>query len=216
MSTSLVVVAGTGTEVGKTWFATRLLMLARSEGLTVSARKPAQSFEDSDTNPTDAELLARASGENIHSVCPAHRWYPAAMAPPMAADTLGRPRISLQDLVNEIRWPADARLRLLETAGGLLSPITHDADNLQLIARLAPRRVILVADAGLGTLNAVRLCARALDGFDFTVYLNRYDHENELHRLNHSWLTEKYALPATHEIQECLHAICTASEADPA
>jgi dethiobiotin synthetase len=203
----LTVVAGTGTEVGKTWFATRLLDLAHAEGIAVSARKPAQSFAASDTSATDAELLARATGEHAHSVCPAHRWYSVAMAPPMAADSLGRARICLDDLIAETQWPPDARLRLVETAGGLLSPIAHDADNLQLIHRLAPHRVILVADAGLGTLNAVRLCARALSGVNLTVFLNRYDAGNELHRANRAWLTETYALLATVEVADCLRAI---------
>jgi dethiobiotin synthetase len=204
---SLTVVAGTGTEVGKTWFATRLLDLARAEGIVVSARKPAQSFAALDTSATDAELLARATGEHAHSVCPAHRWYSVAMAPPMAADSLGCARIFLDDLIAETTWPPDAQLRLLETAGGLLSPIAHDADNLQLIRRLAPHRVILVADAGLGTLNAVRLCARALSGVNLTVFLNRYDDGNELHRANRAWLTETYALPATVEVADCLRVI---------
>ena len=207
MSSDLVVIAGTGTEIGKTWFATQLLALARSGNIAVSARKPAQSFDAADANPTDADLLAQASAEDAHSVCPAHRWYPVAMAPPMAADVLGRPRIALAQLIDEIKWPAGAQLRVLETAGGLLSPIAHDADNLQLIERLAPQRVILVADAGLGTLNAVRLCARALSGFNLTIYLNRYDAGNELHRSNLVWLTEKYALPATHAIADCLREL---------
>lgn len=193
----LIVIAGTGTEVGKTWFAARLLADARARGIVVSARKPAQSFDASETNATDAQLLAEASGEDPHAVCPPHRWYAAAMAPPMAADFLGRPRISLEDLIAELQWPGNAQLRVVETAGGLLSPIAHDADNLQLIERLAPAHVILVADAGLGTLNSVRLCARAIAGHDVTVFLNRYDHDNPLHRANHTWLTERYALRAT-------------------
>jgi dethiobiotin synthetase len=203
---TLVIIAGTGTEVGKTWFAARLLALSRAQGLTVSARKPAQSFDAGETQPTDAELLAGASGEEPQAVCPAHRWYATAMAPPMAADALGRPRITLADLIEEIAWPADATLRVLETAGGLLSPIAHDADNLQLIERLAPARIVLVADAGLGTLNAVRLCVRALSGFELTVYLNRYDAGNALHRSNRAWLTERYGLAATPEVAQCLHA----------
>lgn len=203
-TTSLIIIAGTGTEVGKTWFATRLLELARARGYSVAARKPAQSYAPSDARPTDAELLGKASGEDAHEVCPAHRWYSVAMAPPMAADVLGQPNLHLSDLIGEITWPATATLRVLETAGGLLSPITHDADNLDLIRQLAPARVVLVADAGLGTINSVRLCVRALSGFEVTVYLNRYDANNELHALNRAWLREKYGIAAEHELEKCL------------
>src|SRR5687768_13871309 len=97
--TSLVVIAGTGTEVGKTWLATRYLSWARSQGITVAARKPVQSFHASPAQATDAQLLAEASGETPHVVCPPHRWYPLAMAPPMAADVLNRSPIRLDELI---------------------------------------------------------------------------------------------------------------------
>ena len=81
----LVVVAGTGTEIGKTWVAARLARDLRATGYEVIARKPAQSFDPGDSS-TDAHVLAAATGEEPSMVCPRHRWYPAAMAPPMAAD----------------------------------------------------------------------------------------------------------------------------------
>jgi dethiobiotin synthetase len=182
-----LVIAGTGTEIGKTWVAVRLLQHARTLGLRVAARKPAQSYAQGE-GPTDAELLAAASNEDPHIVCPPHRWYPIPMAPPMAADALGLGRIKIEQLVLESAWPLNVELAVIETAGGLCSPIAHDADNLALIEKLAPTRVVLVADAGLGTLNAVRLCLRALDGQPTTVFLNRFDGINELHVRNREWL----------------------------
>lgn len=181
-----IVVAGTGTEVGKTWTTARLLELARARGLRVAARKPAQSYAPEDA-ATDADLLARASGERPHDVCPAHRWYPVPMAPPMAAELLRGERLRLDDLLAETPWP-DADVAFIETAGGLCSPIAHDGDNLALIERLAPTNVLLVADAGLGTLNSVRLCLRALGTQPTVVFLNRYQAANELHRRNAEWL----------------------------
>lgn len=182
-----IVIAGTGTEVGKTWTAVELLRRARAAGLRVAARKPAQSYAEEDTT-TDADLLGAASGESPETVCARERWYPVPMAPPMAADALGRAPIRLDELIAELRWPADVDLALVETAGGLCSPIAHDADNLAFIERLAPDQIVLVADAGLGTLNAVRLCLRALQGLATTVFLNRFEQGNELHRRNQQWL----------------------------
>ncbi len=186
-ATVRIVVAGTGTEVGKTWTAVKLIEHARARGLRVAARKPAQSYSSTD-DTTDADLLAAASGEGPHDVCPAHRWYPVPMAPPMAADALGRSRIRLDELLAETRCPSDVDLALIETAGGLCSPIAHDADNLELIGRLAPTKVLLVADAGLGTLNSVRLCLRALGALPTIVFLNRFDERSDLHRRNRAWL----------------------------
>ena len=90
----LVVVVGTGTDIGKTWVSARLLTALRQAGVTVAARKPAQSFDaGEDPAGLDSALLGAATGEPSETVCLPHRWYPVAMAPPMAADVLGRERI---------------------------------------------------------------------------------------------------------------------------
>lgn len=197
----LIGVLGTHTEVGKTWVSARLLAHARAQGLRVAARKPAQSF-DPDPVTTDAEQLAHATGEAAAEVCPAHRHYPRALAPPMAADVLQRPRIELKELLREITWPPQLDLGLVETAGGPRSPIAHDGDSLDLIKQLRPDHVLLVADAGLGTLNAVRLSLAALTPLRAVVMLNRFDDGNELHVLNRRWLADKYDVRVVTSVEE--------------
>ena len=52
----------------------------------------------------------------------------------------------------------------METAGGVRSPLAgDDGDAVALAGSLMPDVVVLVADAGLGTINAVRLTVAALD-----------------------------------------------------
>lgn len=206
----LIGVLGTQTEVGKTWVAARLLTQARAAGLRVAARKPAQSFEPIATasaanaaqHDTDAHLLAAATGEDPTTICPSHRWYPLALAPPMAADRLQRPRITLDQLVAEITWPHNVDVGLVETAGGPRSPLSHDSDSVDLIKRLQPDLVVLVADAGLGTLNAVRLALASLEPLTATVLLNRFDAANELHRMNRDWLRDRYGVHVTTDVSE--------------
>lgn len=191
----LVVVAGTGTEVGKTWVAAAVARAARRAGLRVAARKPVQSF-DPGTGPTDAEVLAAATGEHQKEVCPPHRSYELAVAPFMAAERLGRPAFTLDDLVRELEWSAGIDLGLVEPAGGVRSPMTSDkGDTVDLIDRLRPDRIVLVADAGLGTLNAVRLCLDALASSTVTVFLNRFDADDPLHTANRSWLEAHAGAP---------------------
>jgi dethiobiotin synthetase len=197
----LIGVVGTGTEIGKTWVTSHLLCRLKSRGLRVAARKPVQSFEPP-SNDTDAGQLAAATAENIEDVCPRHRWYPLAMAPPMAADALRREPILLDDLVREIAWPANIDVGFVETVGGVRAPLAHDADSVDLIRRLAVDEVLLVADAGLGTLNAVRLSLECLRPLRVTVFLNRYDESNELHRLNRQWLVERDGLSVITTIEE--------------
>jgi dethiobiotin synthetase len=75
------------------------------------------------------------------------------------------------------------------------SPQTHDGDVVAVLGRLAPDLVLLVADAGLGTLNTVRLSVDALsDGPPLVVVLNRYDERNDLHVRNRRWLIDQDGL----------------------
>ena len=51
---------------------------------------------------------------------------------------------------------------LVETAGGVRSPQADDGDVRRHGRAVVPDAVVLVADAGLGTVNAVRLSVAAL------------------------------------------------------
>jgi dethiobiotin synthetase len=191
----LVLVAGTATDIGKTWVGGQVLRRLRDGGATVAARKPAQSADADGPGPSDAAVLAAASGEPVDAVCPPHRWYTVAMAPPMAADALGLPVPSLADLVAELTWPADAvDVGWVETVGGPRSPIGADGDAVDLADVLDPDVVVLVADAGLGTVNSVRLGVDVLGPRPVIVFLNRYDATDDLHRRNLDWLRTRERL----------------------
>ena len=135
---------GTGTEVGKTWVGGRLLRELRGRGLSVAARKPAQSFAiDSEGvrlgGATDAEVLGSASGEDPDVVCHPFRSYHRAMAPPMAAEALGLPASRVGDLIEELAWPPErVQVGVVETAGGVRSPQASDGDATDLLVELAP------------------------------------------------------------------------------
>jgi dethiobiotin synthetase len=192
----LVVVTGTGTDIGKTWVAAGLARHLGQAGLAVGARKPAQSFSSGDT--TDAAVLAGATGEDPDVVCPPWRNYPVPMAPPMAAEVLGRPPFGIADLCREMSgsWPTRPPLDvgLIEGAGGVAAPQAADGDMAALIAAVAPDLVVLVADAALGTINLVRLSVGALGDRPVTVYLNRFDPHDDLGRRNRQWLAERDGL----------------------
>jgi dethiobiotin synthetase len=111
----------------------------------------------------------------------------------MAAAALGRSTIALADLVSELSWPR-VDVGFVETAGGVRSPIADDGDSAALFRSIAPSLVLLVADAGLGTINLVRLSAAALAPLRMVVVLNRYDGTDDLHRRNLSWLRERDGL----------------------
>jgi dethiobiotin synthetase len=190
----LVLCAGTATEIGKTWVGAATLADLRRRGRSVSARKPAQSFDPDDSTPLDAVILAAATGEAPDDVCRPDRTYPLPMAPPMAAAALGQPLPLLEDIVGELTWPdPEPDIRWLETVGGPHSPVAVDADAVDLARVLLPDRIVLVADAGLGTINAVLLSVAPFKaiGFEPLVLLNRFDLNEDLHRRNAAWLQQK-------------------------
>ena len=209
----VVVVAGTGTEVGKTYVGAAIARDITAQRRTISARKPAQSF-DPDDETTDARVLGAATSEDPEIVCPPHRWYPIPMAPPMAAAALGLDPFTTADLANEVRasWDNDeavADIGLVETAGGSWSPqasdglhVGHFADVMEADA------VLLVAHAGLGVINAVRGAIAAF-GTDrpVVVVLNHYEESNALHVANRDWLRHEDHLQVVVDAAEAASAL---------
>jgi dethiobiotin synthetase len=190
----LVVVVGTGTDVGKTWVSARVIARARARGFHVAARKMVQSFDPvGDPNERDAAVLARASGEPVDVVCPPNRSLALAMAPPIAAAELGLARFTVADLVAELAWPprtdAVGTLGIVETAGGVRSPLGDDGDVVDLVRMVRPDLVVLVAPAGLGALHLVGSALDSLDGAaPIIVVLNRFDRTDRVHITNRLWL----------------------------
>ena len=201
-----IAVVGVATDVGKTWIAAGLLARLRASGTRVSARKPVQSYAAGATT-TDAHFLGAATGEDPIAVCARHRWYPLAMAPPIAARRLGLAPIILPDLLDELTWPGGTEIGIVETVGGARSPLADDADSATFVRALEPDRVLLIADAGLGAINAVRLCADTLAALAVTVVLNRFDRSDEVHQANCAWLADRDGLSVVTDLDECTTSV---------
>ena len=205
-SRRLVVVTGTGTEVGKTWVAAGL---ARRPGRPGPRASPPAS-RPSPSSPATLLHRRRRPGRGDRGGSRARsahriRWYPLAMAPPMAAAALGMPPPTLDALAGEVTagWPIRAGdVGLVEGAGGVARPSAIDGDNADLVRALAADIVVLVADAGLGMINPVRLACRALEPVPVLVHLNRFDPADELHRRNVEWLRERDGLTVTTDVED--------------
>lgn len=155
-----VFVTATDTGVGKTQVASALLSLLADAGLSPAPFKPYESGCARLSRPPDAlELRAAArSSDSLDQVC-IHR-FRAPLAPGVAAARMG--------LVPDFR-PVLAAFRsfggrplVAEGAGGLLVPLDPRRDVVDLVEALR-LPVILVARAGLGTLNHTGLSIRLLE-----------------------------------------------------
>lgn len=152
----VVIVAGTGTEIGKT-HAAEALLLAWRRSRRVVGIKPIESGVREGT-ATDAERLAAAS--SFHVKQKGYAFSPA-LSPHLAARDDGveiRPEAVAQ-LVRDAREQADEVV--VELAGGLFSPISDGLFNADLAARLRPDAILLVAPDRLGVLHDVTATLRA-------------------------------------------------------
>jgi len=146
-------VAGTGTDLGKTHIACALLRAARARGLTVDAFKPVVSgFDPAAPEASDPVRLATAMGRPDAWAEVSPRRYRAPLAPNLAARLEGD-TLLMADLIADCRAWLDSRdtdFALVEGAGGVMSPMTDDATNLDLMTSLG-LPVLLVAGSYLGT-----------------------------------------------------------------
>lgn len=164
-----VFVAGSHTDVGKTWAACALIRAARARGLSVEALKPVVSgFDPADWADSDPGRLLDALGEplsprTLEAISP---WrYRAPLAPPMAAALEGR-RLSLAEVEDFCRQriaASTADLILVEGVGGAMSPIAEDATGLDLTVALA-QPAVLVAGSYLGGISHALTAVEAMQG----------------------------------------------------
>ncbi|MBF6064395.1 ATP-dependent dethiobiotin synthetase BioD [Nocardia terpenica] len=153
---SVLIVTGTSTEVGKTIVTAAVAATAVAAGRSVAVCKPAQTGM-APGEPGDLAEVTRLTG--VTRTLEVAR-YPEPLAPDTAARRSGLPPLTLADTAAAVDSLADADLTLVEGAGGLLVRL-GDFTLLDLAQKLgAP--VLVVTAAGLGTLNHSELTTRAL------------------------------------------------------
>ena len=166
-----VFVAGTGTDLGKTHIACALLRAAKARGLRVDAFKPVVSgFDPEAPEASDPARLAAAMGRPDAWPEISPRRYRAPLAPNLAARLEGD-TLLMADLIADCRtWleTRDTDLALVEGAGGVMSPMTDDATNLDLMSALG-LPVLLVAGSYLGTASHLLTALEVLRARGLTV-----------------------------------------------
>ncbi|MEV5979422.1 dethiobiotin synthase [Streptomyces sp. NPDC052114] len=157
----VIVVSGTGTEIGKTVTTAAVAAVALAAGRSVAVLKPAQTGV-APGEPGDAQEVARLAGEGVTTRELAR--YPEPLAPDTAARRAGLAQVGPQDVADAARKLATEHdLVLVEGAGGLLVRLDDAGGTLADAARLLDAPVLVVTTAGLGTLNATTLTREALE-----------------------------------------------------
>ncbi|GAA2479433.1 dethiobiotin synthase [Streptomyces longisporus] len=156
---TILVITGTGTEVGKTVTTAAVAACALAAGRSVAVLKAAQTGVGPDEPGDAAEVARLAGGVTAAEIAR----YPEPLAPQTAARRAGLPPVRPQDVAEAAaKLAAEHDLVLVEGAGGLLVRFDPAGGTLADAAELLKAPVLVVASAGLGTLNTTELTAREL------------------------------------------------------
>lgn len=157
---TIMMVTGTGTEVGKTVATAAVAAAAVRGGQSVAVVKPAQTGL-LPGEPGDVHEVRRLV-PGVHAM--EFYRYPDPLAPSTAARRSGLSAPDLDAVAGVVAGLALIHdLVLVEGAGGLLVSLDAAGRTLaDLALMLADVAVLVVAEAGLGTLNATALTVEAL------------------------------------------------------
>lgn len=155
-----VVVTGTDTGVGKTIVTAAVAAAATALGLRVAVVKPAQTGVVLGEEPDAATVVRLADPATVRTLAA----YPDPLAPLAAARVSGKPALAAMEAHLGVRDAGRGHdLVLVEGAGGLLVPMGTGGWTVADLAVSLGARAIVVARAGLGTLNHTALTLEALD-----------------------------------------------------
>jgi dethiobiotin synthetase len=155
-----LLVTGTGTGVGKTVAVAALAALAVGRGQRCTVVKPGQTGVPDDA-PGDLADVVRLAGEQVRPVELVR--YPDPLSPAAAARRSGRPPLDPALCAHAVLTAEkEADLVLVEGAGGLLVRYDDDGFTMAELARTLRLQVVVVVEAGLGTLNATALTLEAM------------------------------------------------------
>ncbi len=163
------VVLATDTGVGKTVVSCALARLLGEHGLSTRVRKPVETgceVHDGERQPADGIALRESADgrEALETVCPLR--YLTPVAAPEAArregETLSFKRDLTPILDSSLAELSSRERVIIESAGGLLSPLADDALNVRL-AEYTGLPALLVTPDRLGTLSSTLSAAESLE-----------------------------------------------------
>ena len=161
-------VTGTGTDIGKTYVTGLIVKCLRDAGFAAGYYKAALSgaevAADGTLLPGDALHVARVAELDAADVTVSYV-YRDAVSPHLAAQIEHRPMDFAKVAQDYRRAKERTDYLTVEGSGGIICPLRWDGDEHVILDDLAVRlglAALVVADAGLGTINAAVLTAEHL------------------------------------------------------
>ncbi len=185
-----IFITATGTDIGKTYISALIVKKMREKGLNCGYFKPVLSgvkelaghLVDSDAN----YVVQMADIPAIADECVSY-WWKEAVSPHLAAKRMNQ-KIDISKIKYDFAQISKKYDYLLvEGAGGITCPLIIEKDEKYLLKDLIWElglSTIIVADAGLGTINSTLLTVEyaKANGIEVEgIILNNYDSNNFMH-----------------------------------
>lgn len=170
-----IFITGTGTDIGKTYVAGLIVKKIADAGKSAAYYKAAMSGndrrEDGTLIPGDALFVRQTAGieQPLDEMCP--YVYENAYSPHLASRIEGHP-VELSAVKEGYKKVCEKYDYVtMEGSGGILCPICFDEAKIQLedVIKELGLSCIIVADAGLGTINSVVLTVEYMKTHDLPV-----------------------------------------------
>ena len=185
-----IFITATGTDIGKTYVSALIVKKMRDSGFNCGYYKPVVSgvtelggrLVDSDPN----YVIQFSDIEDMAEDCVSY-WWKDAVSPHLAAKRSGQ-KIDIEKIKYDYsRLNKKYDYLLIEGAGGITCPLVVNNEEKYLLKDLIWElglSIIIVADAGLGTINSTLLTVEYAreNGIDIEgIILNNYECDNFMH-----------------------------------
>ena len=199
-----VFVVGTGTDVGKTYVTALFIKHLRQDGINANYYKAAVSGNacvDGELIPGDALFVKNFANLDTNLSEMVSYVYEEPLSPHLAARK-EKKFVDLEKVKTDFKKISQkSDFVVVEGSGGILCPLVLENDVqvwLEDIVRILRLSVVIVADAGLGTINSTGLTVSYLRRNNFEIkgiILNNFDENDSMHIDNRCVIEDLTKIP---------------------
>lgn len=205
-----IFITATGTDIGKTFVTALIVKKLRDAGYNAGYYKAALSGAEVTENgliPGDAYYVNKIANINAKIDNLVSYTYKEAVSPHLASKIEGNP-VEMEKVISDFN---KALLKYdyltMEGSGGIVCPIRYDNKKIMLedIIKELELSTLIIADAGLGTINSVVLTAEYLKSRNISIkgiILNRYSKDSLLHEDNRNMIEILTEIPVLAVVKE--------------
>lgn len=198
-------ITGTGTEVGKTYVSALLVKKCQDYGQLAGYFKAVLSGDDG-SDKVDHRYVANIAG--LTEIPEIPFLYKTPVSPHLASQLEGN-FVDLETILTSYKIAEDqCDFMTVEGSGGIICPLRYDeTEQLYLtdVVQALNLPVLVVADSGLGTINATALTVEYMKSKNIEVrgiIFNRFQSGNLLHEDNKRMVTAITGIPVVATVAE--------------